>query len=146
MRTSGIVTSFDPKKGWGFISISDGPNSGSQAFAHQNDINMSGFRHLMVDEEVDFEITEGPNGLKATDINLISERIDDGRRRPDRRSGRPDRRPDRRPSDISKKINNIESIVNRLIEVLGSDDGDGDVILTRNEVDYIKGINETVIS
>lgn len=54
---------FNVAKGWGFISPDDG---GQDIFVHQSVVQMSGFRSLGDDEEVEFECKVSDKGLEAT--------------------------------------------------------------------------------
>jgi len=60
----GTVKWFNNQKGYGFISQVDGPD----VFAHYTAIAGEGFRTLKEGEEVEFEITEGPKGPQAANI------------------------------------------------------------------------------
>lgn len=68
---NGKVKWFDPKKGYGFI-ISD---NGSQYFAFYNDIvNMSGYKKLKRNQEVEFLVDQNVKGQvpKAINIKVLS--------------------------------------------------------------------------
>ncbi|XP_014292500.1 protein lin-28 homolog, partial [Halyomorpha halys] len=54
---------FNVAKGWGFITPDDG---GQDIFVHQSVIQMTGFRSLGDDEEVEFECKTSEKGLEAT--------------------------------------------------------------------------------
>ncbi|XP_073980265.1 protein lin-28 homolog isoform X2 [Rhodnius prolixus] len=54
---------FNVAKGWGFITPDDG---GQDIFVHQSVIQMTGFRSLGDDEEVEFECKISEKGLEAT--------------------------------------------------------------------------------
>ncbi len=62
--TTGTVKWFSPKKGYGFITLSDG----KEVFVHYSAINGQGFRSLEQGEEVSFEVAEGPKGLQAAKV------------------------------------------------------------------------------
>ncbi|XP_039964091.1 protein lin-28 homolog [Bactrocera tryoni] len=57
---------FNVAKGWGFITPHDG---GQEVFVHQSVIQMSGFRSLGEQEEVEFECQLTERGLEATRVS-----------------------------------------------------------------------------
>ena len=60
----GTVKWFNDSKGYGFISQPDGPD----VFVHHTAIEGSGFKTLNEGEAVEFEITQGPKGLQASNV------------------------------------------------------------------------------
>ncbi|XP_066999281.2 protein lin-28 homolog [Anabrus simplex] len=62
-RRKGRCKWFNVAKGWGFITPDDG---GQDVFVHQSVIQMTGFRSLGDDEEVEFECKLSDKGLEAT--------------------------------------------------------------------------------
>jgi CspA family cold shock protein len=60
----GKVKWFDEKKGYGFIE----EESGQDVFVHFTSIIGDGYRTLAEGEKVEFEITESPKGLQATNV------------------------------------------------------------------------------
>jgi len=63
----GIVKWFDPVKGYGFITGDDGKD----AFVHQSNILMKGFRLLEIGQRVSYQVEPEEKGNKA--INVIVE-------------------------------------------------------------------------
>ena len=61
----GKVKWFNNSKGFGFIVPDDG---GEDVFAHFSQIQMEGYKTLKTDECVQFEVTDGPNGKQAQNI------------------------------------------------------------------------------
>ncbi|KHK57457.1 cold-shock protein [Ralstonia sp. A12] len=61
----GTVKWFNDAKGFGFISPDEG---GEELFAHFSAINMAGFKTLKENQRVSFEVTQGPKGKQATNI------------------------------------------------------------------------------
>ncbi len=62
---NGIVKWFSNSKGYGFISPEQG---GDDIFAHFSAITMDGYKTLKKGQKVEFECTQGPKGLHATEI------------------------------------------------------------------------------
>ncbi|ALF88869.1 MULTISPECIES: cold-shock protein [Ralstonia solanacearum species complex] len=62
---SGTVKWFNDAKGFGFISLDEG---GEELFAHFSAIQMNGFKTLKEGQRVVFEVTQGPKGKQATNI------------------------------------------------------------------------------
>lgn len=60
----GKVKWFNAKKGYGFISTSEGKD----VFVHYNEIQTDGFRTLDEGDEVEFEVNSGPKGDHATKV------------------------------------------------------------------------------
>jgi CspA family cold shock protein len=60
----GTVKWFDPKKGYGFITMEDG----NDIFVHYSAITMDGFKTLEENQKVEFDITEGPKGKQASNV------------------------------------------------------------------------------
>jgi cold shock protein len=63
----GHVKWFNDAKGYGFIARESGPD----VFVHYSAIVGDGFRSLSEGQAVQFEITEGPKGLQATNVVKI---------------------------------------------------------------------------
>ncbi len=68
---TGTVKWFNDAKGYGFITPEDG---GEDLFAHFSAIQMNGFKTLKEGQKVSFEVTQGPKGKQASNIQaaLIS--------------------------------------------------------------------------
>ena len=60
----GVVKWFNGSKGYGFISR----ENGEDVFVHYSSIQYDGYRTLNQGDEVEFEVTEGPKGLQATNV------------------------------------------------------------------------------
>jgi len=63
----GKVKWFNERKGYGFISRDDGDD----LFVHFSEIETDGFKTLTENQEVSFEIKEGPKGLQAAHVKAI---------------------------------------------------------------------------
>jgi len=61
---TGQVKWFDNRKGWGFITQSDGQD----VFVHYRNITAEGFRKLKDGQEVEFDVVEGEKGLYAENV------------------------------------------------------------------------------
>ncbi len=66
---TGIVKWFNDAKGYGFITQDNG---GEDVFCHHTAIQMDGFRSLAEGQKVEFEVKQGPKGLQAANVRLIS--------------------------------------------------------------------------
>jgi CspA family cold shock protein len=62
--SQGTVKWFNAEKGYGFISRADGPD----VFVHYSEIDGYGFRSLDENQNVEFEVAQGPKGLQATHV------------------------------------------------------------------------------
>ncbi len=61
---AGTVKWFNDTKGFGFIRSDDGQD----VFVHHTSIEAEGHRTLREGERVEFEVTQGPKGLKAVNV------------------------------------------------------------------------------
>ena len=62
---TGIVKWFNESKGFGFISPDEG---GEDLFAHFSAIQSKGFKTLAEGHRVSFDVTTGPKGKQASNI------------------------------------------------------------------------------
>ena len=62
---TGVVKWFNDSKGFGFITPDDG---GEDLFARFSAISMNGFKSLAEGQRVSFEVTQGPKGKQASNI------------------------------------------------------------------------------
>jgi CspA family cold shock protein len=65
---TGTVKWFSTEKGYGFISHNGGPD----VFVHFSAIEGGGYRNLEENETVEFEVTQGPKGLQASNVRRVS--------------------------------------------------------------------------
>jgi len=63
-RITGRVKWFNDAKGFGFIEREGGPD----VFVHYSSISADGFKSLKENDQVEFEVREGPKGLQAADV------------------------------------------------------------------------------
>ncbi len=63
----GTVKWFNDAKGFGFISR----EGGDDVFVHFSAIQASGFRSLQEGQAVQFNVTKGPKGLQAEDVQPL---------------------------------------------------------------------------
>ncbi|GAB3101914.1 cold-shock protein [Isoptericola nanjingensis] len=66
--TTGTVKWFNEEKGFGFIAPSDGT---ADVFAHYSAIVADGFRSLNEGQQVEFDVTQGPKGMQASNIRPL---------------------------------------------------------------------------
>lgn len=65
MMATGTVKWFNDAKGFGFITPDEG---GDDLFAHFSAIAASGYKSLKEGDKVTFDVTEGPKGKQASNI------------------------------------------------------------------------------
>lgn len=68
IMATGLVKWFNNAKGFGFITPDEG---GEDLFAHFSAIGGSGYKSLKENERVSFDVTEGPKGKQASNIQKI---------------------------------------------------------------------------
>ncbi|HMM39046.1 MAG TPA: cold shock domain-containing protein [Desulfovibrio sp.] len=64
MRQNGVVSWFDERKGFGFITDSEGRD----VFVHYSEIVREGFQTLEEGERVSFELASGGEARKAQNV------------------------------------------------------------------------------
>lgn len=62
---TGVVKWFNDAKGFGFVTPDDG---GEDLFVHFSALTMNGFKTLREGERVAFEVTTGPKGQQASNV------------------------------------------------------------------------------
>jgi CspA family cold shock protein len=65
VREKGTVKWFNPAKGFGFIQRSNGED----VFVHHTAIQSDGYRTLEEGSLVEFDVEEGPKGLRAVNVS-----------------------------------------------------------------------------
>jgi CspA family cold shock protein len=66
--TRGTVKWFNDQKGYGFITPEDGSKD---VFVHHSAIQGDGFKSLREGQSVEFEVTSGPKGPQASNVNKL---------------------------------------------------------------------------
>jgi CspA family cold shock protein len=65
----GRVKWFNADKGYGFILTDNSePDVPSEVFVHWSAIQMTGYKSLVENDEVDFQVTIGPKGPIASEV------------------------------------------------------------------------------
>jgi len=67
MAEQGTVKWFNDAKGYGFISR----QNGEDVFVHFSAIQAGGFRSLQEGQAVQFEVTKGPKGWQAENVQAV---------------------------------------------------------------------------
>ncbi|MBV8046129.1 MAG: cold-shock protein [Paludibacterium sp.] len=65
---TGTVKWFNDAKGFGFITPDEG---GEDVFAHFSQIKANGFKTLAENQKVSFDVTMGPKGKQASNIQPL---------------------------------------------------------------------------
>ena len=68
MKETGTVKWFNAAKGFGFLAR----ENGEDVFVHFSAIEASGYRSLDEGSRVEFEVTRGPKGLQASNVQPIA--------------------------------------------------------------------------
>ncbi len=68
MRQNGTVKWFNDAKGFGFITS----ESGQDVFVHYTAIKADGFRTLKEGAAVEYDLSETPKGLQASNVTLVA--------------------------------------------------------------------------
>ena len=68
MREKGTVKWFNAAKGFGFIQR----ESGEDVFVHFSAIQSNGYKSLDEGARVEFEVTRGPKGLQASNVEMVA--------------------------------------------------------------------------
>lgn len=64
----GKVKWFSDAKGYGFITPDDGAKD---VFVHYSSVDGTGFKTLAENDEVEFEIEQGPKGPRAVNVSRV---------------------------------------------------------------------------
>ena len=67
MRVLGTVKWYNEAKGFGFIGVEGGPD----VFVNYNAIQLNGYRTLAEGAKVEFDMTKGPKGPQAENVQLV---------------------------------------------------------------------------
>ncbi|CAM5355633.1 cold-shock protein [Microbacterium sp. X-17] len=65
---TGTVKWFNAEKGYGFIAPDDGS---ADVFAHFSEISSQGYRTLEENQKVEYDLTQGPKGMQASNIRPL---------------------------------------------------------------------------
>ena len=62
----GTVKSFNKRKGYGFITCEDG----TTAFFHYSELKMDGFKTVLPEKNVSYDLIDTEKGLRAVNISI----------------------------------------------------------------------------
>ena len=65
MNNTGTVKWFDSKKGFGFITPTDG---GNDLFIHHSNLQMEGYKTLSENQTVNYDVGDSERGPVATNV------------------------------------------------------------------------------
>ena len=65
-QMKGTVKSFNKRKGYGFINCEDG----NTAFFHYSELNMEGFKTILPEKKVSYDVIDTEKGLRAINITI----------------------------------------------------------------------------
>ncbi|MCX2731383.1 cold-shock protein [Saccharopolyspora sp. NFXS83] len=65
---NGTVKWFNSEKGFGFIAPNEG---GPDVFVHYSAIDAGGFRSLDENQQVTYDVSQGPKGPQADSVRLV---------------------------------------------------------------------------
>ena len=63
---NGTVKSFNKRKGYGFITN----EQGETAFFHYSELKMDGFKTILPEKKVSYELIDTEKGLRAVNISI----------------------------------------------------------------------------
>ena len=63
---NGTVKSFNKRKGYGFITNDEG----TTAFFHYSELKMEGFKTILPEKKVSYDLIDTEKGLRAVNISI----------------------------------------------------------------------------